>query len=616
MRRLSTSDMLKLLTLGTSLAGMLCMSLADLLPWGAFLLFAAVHAVIGKWFYDSELISQKTAIVIFLFVMFFEVLGVSYRGSAAVVILVRDMILTLAFIRLVMKKTPREIYQIVGISFAQCLLATIFTISPLFLVGLLFMVILVPMTLNALDANGYSSSEISHNQGLFHWIRITVGIILTSCLLFYVLPRPTSSIIQHSFIHRNTVNYTEDVDLKKIASDKTDNDIMMRIIWTSGKPPSHFYLSGSRLEGISPDGFYKDEFQGSAPITSDGFTDSLKIYPDSLYSKYILFPYWFKDVFPNNRDVRGSNIYWTDEVPYVYDVRVNRRADPGIPCKTDLPKELLMVGDLGKQVAKQGDIGTKTKRIARYLQSAYSYTLERQNIPPGRSAISWFVFSGRKGSCEYFASALAAMIRGCGIPARVVTGFLVTEYNESGNYFIVRASDAHAWVEYWDGIWYSIDATPYGRQISGLRLHILDELRFRWLRWVIQYSLNDQIRFALKIFVAAPRINKQIENISSYALYLFISGLLLWLFYLLYKDRSLPPYDKIRKAMSRKRLWLPENSSHECHITFVKEKWPSLEEEFRDYLEHYLAWRFREDRIDIQTHTKKIIERIKSLPRG
>ena len=79
--------------------------------------------------------------------MFFEVLGVSYRGSAAVVILVRDMILTLAFIRLVMKKTPREIYQIVGISFAQCLLATIFTISPLFLVGLLFMVILVPMTL-------------------------------------------------------------------------------------------------------------------------------------------------------------------------------------------------------------------------------------------------------------------------------------------------------------------------------------------------------------------------------------------------------------------------------------------------------------------------------------
>ena len=225
------------------------------------------------------------------------------------------------------------------------------------------------------------------------------------------------------------------------------------------------------------------------------------------------------------------------------------------------------------------------------------------------------MFTGRKGSCEHFASALAAMIRGCGIPARVVTGFLVTEYNDSGNYFIVRASDAHAWVEYWDGVWHSIDATPYGRQISGLPLHILDELRFRWLRWVIQYSLNDQIRFVLKIFVAAPRINKQIENISSYALYLFISGLLLWLFYLLYKDRSLPPYDKVRKAMSRKGLNLPENSSHECHVTFVKEKWPSLEGEFRDYLEHYLAWRFREDRIDIQTHTKEIIERIKGLPR-
>ena len=112
--------MLKLLALGTSLAGMLCMSLADLLPWSAFFLFVAVHAVIGKWFYDSQLISQKAAIVIFFTIMFFEVLGVSYHGSSAVVILVRDMILTLAFIRLVMKKTPREIYQIVAISFAQC----------------------------------------------------------------------------------------------------------------------------------------------------------------------------------------------------------------------------------------------------------------------------------------------------------------------------------------------------------------------------------------------------------------------------------------------------------------------------------------------------------------
>jgi len=247
--------------------------------------------------------------------------------------------------------------------------------------------------------------------------------------------------------------------------------------------------------------------------------------------------------------------------------------------------------------------------------TTYRYSLDAQQIPPGRSAIDWFVFSGKKGSCEHFASALAAMMRGCGVPSRVVTGFLVTEYNENGNYFIVRSSDAHAWVEYWDGTWHSIDATPYGRRVSGLQFHLLDELRFRWLRWVIQYSLDDQIQFAIKIFVTAPQINRQLENLSSYALYLFITVVLFWLSYLFYRDRWLSPYEKVRRAMVRKGLSLPENSPHECHLLVVREKWPSLENEFMGYLKHYLDWRFGETNIDIQCHTRKVLESIKAMPK-
>ena len=121
------------------------------------------------------------------------------------------------------------------------------------------------------------------------------------------------------------------------------------------------------------------------------------------------------------------------------------------------------------------------------------------------------------------------MIRSCGIPDRVVTGFLVTEYNESGDYFIVRACDAHAWVEYFDKTWVTVDATPTARQAPGMQFHIIDELRFRWIRWVIQYSLEDQINFTAGIFTTAPRIATQLESMTKYALFVFFAGLCSWI---------------------------------------------------------------------------------------
>ena len=57
-------------------------------------------------------------------------------------------------------------------------------------------------------------------------------------------------------------------------------------------------------------------------------------------------------------------------------------------------------------------------------------------------------FSRRKtGYCEHYATAMVVMLRTIGIPARLVTGFLATEWNEYGGYFTVRQRDAHAWVE-------------------------------------------------------------------------------------------------------------------------------------------------------------------------
>jgi protein-glutamine gamma-glutamyltransferase len=611
MHKLSTSERFKFLTISTSLAGMLCMVLAGLLPWGLFFISAIMHVVIFLWYFDQEVIGQTPALVLITFILGLEILRISYVGRAEVVYAVRDMIIVTAIVRLFMKKTLREIYQIAGIAFAECLLSTIFTTSPLFLIGLVLMIFLLPRMLYSLDARAFSFKEKNYAKGAVHWLEISGGIILTAYLLFYMLPRPASSIIQQGFAQRARMHFDGEVDLKKPGSMGEDSIVLMRIIWTYGSIPSSFYMAGVRLEGISPDGFFKKDFRGSTTSVANGFTDRITIYPALLDSENVFFPFWLNKVSPQICLFKGSNVYWGSEAPQVYDVWVNSIPGPGNPCSIELPRELKSVGDLGVKVAGEGNVKTKTQRIATFLSKTHEYTLEKQRAPSGTSAIDWFVFSKKKGRCEHFASAAAAMIRGCGIPARVVTGFLVNEYSKNGNYFIVRASDAHAWTEYWDGTWHIIDATPARTFVSYKSFQILDELRFRWYRWVIQFSLDDQLRLAASILAPSPIITRQIESLGSYAVYLFVSGGFFYAFSLLIRNKFLPPYDKVCNALKRKKIILPTNTSHQEHLKIISVQCPSIEPAFREYLTSYLAWRFGDQDIDVKTHTNEMIKKIK-----
>jgi transglutaminase-like putative cysteine protease len=72
-----------------------------------------------------------------------------------------------------------------------------------------------------------------------------------------------------------------------------------------------------------------------------------------------------------------------------------------------------------------------------------------------------FVAVHRAGHCEMFASAMVLMARTQGIPARVVGGYRVTEFNPITRRAVVRDRNAHAWVEAWvDGEWHGWDPTP------------------------------------------------------------------------------------------------------------------------------------------------------------
>ena len=94
--------------------------------------------------------------------------------------------------------------------------------------------------------------------------------------------------------------------------------------------------------------------------------------------------------------------------------------------------------------------------LQHFNRQSFFYTLQPQLL--GDTPVDEFLFETRAGFCEHYAAAFVVMMRGAGIPARVVTGYLGGEMNE--DYMIVRQSDAHAWAEaYINGAWRRYDPT-------------------------------------------------------------------------------------------------------------------------------------------------------------
>ncbi len=60
------------------------------------------------------------------------------------------------------------------------------------------------------------------------------------------------------------------------------------------------------------------------------------------------------------------------------------------------------------------------------------------------------------GVCQDFSHATLSLLRSVGIPARYVSGYLHTEHEAVGETVV---GESHAWVEYWDGGWASVDPT-------------------------------------------------------------------------------------------------------------------------------------------------------------
>lgn len=106
------------------------------------------------------------------------------------------------------------------------------------------------------------------------------------------------------------------------------------------------------------------------------------------------------------------------------------------------------------------------RRFEQFLSFSgeYQYTLDLTDEPiAGMDPIEQFLSVDRRGHCQYYASALAMILRSQEIPARLVVGYHCNEFNDLGQNYTVRQSHAHAWVE----ALIDRDAIPIGENTYG-----------------------------------------------------------------------------------------------------------------------------------------------------
>lgn len=181
-----------------------------------------------------------------------------------------------------------------------------------------------------------------------------------------------------------------------------------------------------------------------------------------------------------------------------------------------LPSMNPKIKELAEEVAAPGvSPYEKARSLEQYLRTRYAYSLNLAPAGKGADPVTMFLFETRRGHCEYFASAMAILLRYVGIPSRLVNGFHAGEYNRLAGDWIVRQYHAHSWTEaYLPGYgWTEFDPTPLQPPpgqggVAGLWAHISDAVDLWWWEHVVSYSATKQNTLVRSIYSASGKIRQ------------------------------------------------------------------------------------------------------------
>jgi hypothetical protein len=155
----------------------------------------------------------------------------------------------------------------------------------------------------------------------------------------------------------------------------------------------------------------------------------------------------------------------------------------------------------------------KCRRLLSHLRDSgqFDYSLRQTVTDAQIDPVLDFLQNRQEGHCEYFASALALMLRTVGVRTRLVNGFSGGDRNDLGQFYVIRQKHAHSWVEAWvrdsavatRSHWLTLDPTPGAARQATIALvdttpsawrQVRDASRQLWSSYVLNYNAAEQQR--------------------------------------------------------------------------------------------------------------------------
>ncbi len=185
-----------------------------------------------------------------------------------------------------------------------------------------------------------------------------------------------------------------------------------------------------------------------------------------------------------------------------------------VPERLHAPLREIAEAVIAREVPTEsrGDVHAVAKALEAYLRDSgtFSYTLQQKVVDHTIDPVLDFMLNRKEGHCEYFASALALLLRSVDIPSRLVNGFKGGDYNNIAELYSVRQKHAHSWVEAYLGespdndrspLWLTLDPTPGLERdasiaaIGGYKENFRqfsDLVRYLWVFYIVGYNAERQ----------------------------------------------------------------------------------------------------------------------------
>jgi len=463
------------------------------------------------------------------------------------------LVFFLALMKILTAKNDRDYLALAAIAFLELVWAAILSIGFNFLVFLTLFLLFGIAALTSGEirrsmrqapsaARGSMKRFYPRLAALTLWV--TVGIMALTTGMFFLLPRTAEAALSGLISHRLYLpGLSNQVTLGEIGELKTSSRTVMHIAIYSARIPGALKWRGGAMTEFDGKVWREPEGKGTlleiekeggkvqilqvndrtpgltglyygvhlaeldtSALFLAGIPESVQGLPDQFLEETEAGCFRLQRKAPP--DFRYEAVSLLEGPP-----ETALRRDPPPVLKLSEREHCLQLPHLDPRIpalAREMAAGTSTdlsraRAIETQLRTSYGYTLQLPDHPV-EDPLAYFLFARKKGHCEYFASAMTVMLRSLGIPARLATGFQSGVYNPLSDLWLVRASDAHSWVEAWlPGLgWTTFDPTPPDPNPAGsslvARLGLyLDAAETFWQSWVVGYDPGRQGTLADRI---------------------------------------------------------------------------------------------------------------------